>query len=212
VSFERIMCAAYVCYTCCTHQYFAVVFLCDSVIYLYMAGPSRDMTQFDSYETQPPDVPFDTQPPQVVHDSQPPDAAIDSSESLLSSRRRLVPGTRDWYVTYTYIFIHNHLYANIYNACTYIFDRYTYIFAFSDTYLAMYIYLISLFARHRFGHQDVVRFISETIKTHYKEPFTCWRDAPEDHKVFWWNCFKVSMTQNIHVRPEHFVCFILTMA
>ena len=69
MSFERIMCAAYVCYTCCTHQYFVVVFQCHSVIYLYMAGSSRYMTQFDSDETQPPDVPFDSQPPQVVHDS-----------------------------------------------------------------------------------------------------------------------------------------------
>ena len=47
---------------------------------------------------------------------------------------------------------------------------------------------------HRFGHRDVARAISETIRTYYKDAFTCWRDAPEDHRRFWWNCFKVNFS------------------
>jgi len=62
------------------------VVLFDSIIYLDMEGSSRDMTQLDSNETQPPDVPFDTQPPEVPLDSQPPKGPLDSSDSLLSSR------------------------------------------------------------------------------------------------------------------------------
>jgi len=46
---------------------------------------------------------------------------------------------------------------------------------------------------HRFGDCDIVRAISETIQTQCKEPFTCWRDSPDDHKRFWWNCFKVML-------------------
>jgi len=87
------------------------VVLFDSIVYLDMEGSSRYMTQLDSDETQPPEVPFDSQPPEVP---------VDSSDSLLSSKRQLVPGTRDWYVTYTHIPIHNHLYAYKYKSYTYI--------------------------------------------------------------------------------------------
>ena len=73
-----------VCCICVLHLLYTSILcrvvLFDSIIYLYMEGSRKDMTQQDSDETQPPDVPFDTQPPQVVLDSQPPEGALDSSD------------------------------------------------------------------------------------------------------------------------------------
>jgi len=66
------------------------VVLFDSILYLAMAGCSRDLSQVDSDETQPPDVPFD------------------SSDSLLNTRR-LVPGTSDWYLTYNTLVRHKNI-------------------------------------------------------------------------------------------------------
>ena len=79
-----------VCYICVLYMLYTSI-LCrvvrfDSILYLDMGGSSRDMTQLDSDDTQPPDVPFDMQPPQVLLDSQPPEGALDSSDSLLSIR------------------------------------------------------------------------------------------------------------------------------
>ena len=51
----------------------------------------------------------------------------------------------------------------------------------------------------RFGNRRVVNVIADAIQTYYTAPFTCWTDAPQDHKAFWWNCFKVMLinTSNI---------------
>lgn len=111
-----------------------------------MEGSCRALSQYDSEETQPPDVPLDV-----------PAADI--------APRHLEPGTDSWYVSYTLIMpnIVPHL-------------------------------LINFASLHcRFGNRDVSRAISEIIKSHYLQPFTCWKDAPADHRAFWWNSFKVSM-------------------
>ena len=75
-----VLCMLYTLIFCC-------VVLFDNILYLAMAGCSRDLSQVDSDETQPPDVPFD------------------SSDSLLNTRR-LVPGTSDLYLTYNTLVRH----------------------------------------------------------------------------------------------------------
>ena len=76
-----------VCYICVLYMLYpsmlCLVVLFDNILDLHMDGSRRDITQLESDETQLADVP------------------LDSSDSLLS-KRRLVPGTRDWYVTYNY--------------------------------------------------------------------------------------------------------------
>ena len=77
------ICILYMLYT----SILCRVMLFDSILDLHIDGSSRDITQLDSDETQPPDVP------------------LDSSDSLLS-RRGLVPGSRDWYVTHNTLLRH----------------------------------------------------------------------------------------------------------
>jgi len=127
-----------VCYICVLYMLYTSI-LCrvvrfDSILYLDMGGSSRDMTQLDSDETQPPEVP------------------LNSSDSLLS-RRRLVLGTKDWYVMYNTLLQH-----------------------ITSKGLTLFVYL-----KHT-GLAFETSFASYPRQTHYKEPFTCWRDAPDDHK------------------------------
>jgi len=46
--------------------------------------------------------------------------------------------------------------------------------------------ILMYFKLHRFDNPDVVQNITKDLKSHYEHPCTCWRNAPAEHKEFWW--------------------------